>query len=46
MVVMDKKDYTDKVLSLLNGTNTYRTINKDLTTKLKTRFISLLKDFK
>ena len=36
MVVMNKHDYTDKALNLLSNTDTYRTINKDPTTKLRT----------
>ena len=35
MVVMDKQDHTDKVLTLLTDTNTYRIINKDPTTRVK-----------
>ena len=46
LVVMDKQDYMDKALSLLTDTNTYRTINKDPTTKLKNQLICTLKDIK
>ena len=46
MVVMDKQDYTDKALLLLTDTNTYRTINKKPTTKLKNQLINTLKDIK
>ena len=46
MVVMDKQDYTDKALSLLTDTNTYRTINKDPATKLRNQIINTLKDIK
>ena len=35
MVVMNREDYTDKALSLLADPNTYKTITKDPTTKLK-----------
>ena len=34
MEVMDKQDYTDKALSLLADTNTYRILSKDPTNKL------------
>ena len=46
MVVMEKQDYMDKTLSLISDTNTYRTINKDLTTKLRNQLINTLKDIK
>ena len=42
MVIMDKKEYTDKAIGLLSDTNTYRTIPKDPTNKL----IGILKDIK
>ena len=42
MLVMDKQDYTDKALSSLADTSTYRIINKGPTTKL----IQTLKDIK
>ena len=35
MVIMDKKDYTEKALSLLADSNTYRIIPKDPTNQLK-----------
>ena len=40
VVVRDKLDYADKALSLLAVTSTYRIINKDPTTKLKTCFLN------
>ena len=46
MVIMDKKDYTDKALSLLADSNTYSTIPKDPTNKLKNKLIGILKDIK
>ena len=46
MVIMDKKDYTDKALSLLTDSNTYRTISKDPANKLKKKVIGALKDIK
>ena len=46
MVVMDKEDYTDKALSLLSDTSTYRNINKDPTTKLKKKLTQTLRDIK
>ena len=46
MLVMDKQDYMDKALNLLSDTNTYRTINKDPTTKLRNQLINYLKAIK
>ena len=46
MVIMDKQQYTDMATVLLNDTNTYRTIPKDPTTKLKNKLIGKLKDIK
>ena len=46
MVVMDKKDYTEKALSLLTDTSTYRIINKDPTNKLKNKLTQTLRDTK
>ena len=46
MVIMDKKEYTDKAIGLLSDTNTYRTISKDPTNKLKNKIIGILKDIK
>ena len=46
MVVMDKQDYTDKALSPLTDTNTYRTINKDPTIKLTNQLINTFKNIK
>ena len=42
-VIMDQKD---KALSLLGDPNTYRTIPKDPTNKLKNKLIGILKDIK
>ena len=44
IITMDKKDYTDKALSLLGDSNTYRTIPKDPTNKLKNKLIGILKE--
>ena len=46
MVVMDKQDYTDKALSLLIDTRTYKPIHKDPTTRLRNSLITKLKDTK
>ena len=46
MVVIDKVDYTDKALSLLTDTSTYRNNNKDPTIKLKNKLTQTLKDIK
>ena len=46
MVVTDREDYTDKALSLLAGTNTYKTITNDPTTKLKNNLSISLRDIK
>ena len=46
MEVMDKQYCKDKALSLLPDTNTYRTINKDPTTRLRNHLIDTLKDIK
>ena len=46
MVIMDKKDYTDKACCLLGDSSTYRIIPKDPTYKLKNKLIGLLKDIK
>ena len=46
MVIMDKQEYTDKAIGLLSDTNTYRTILKDPTNKLKNKLICILKDIK
>ena len=40
MVIMDKKDYMEKALSLLADSNTYRTIPYDPTNKLKNKLIA------
>ena len=46
MLVMDKKDYTDKALTLLTDANIHKTINKDPTSRLRNRLISTLKNIK
>ena len=46
MVVMDRQDCKDKALSLFADANTYRTINKDPTTKLSNQLINTLKYIK
>ena len=46
MVIMDKQQYTDKATALLKDTNTYRTIPKDPTNKLKNKLIGTLRDIK
>ena len=46
MVIMDKKEYIDKAIGLHSDTNTYRTIPKDPTNKLKNKLIGILKDIK
>ena len=46
MVIMDQEDYTNKTLTLLQDTNTYKVLPKDPTSQLKNKLISLLKDIK
>ena len=46
MVIMDKKDYTDKAFGLLGDSSTYRTISKDPTNKFKNKLIGILNDIK
>ena len=46
MVVTDKQDYTDKPLTLLTDTSTYRIINKDPTTRLKNKLTNTLRVIK
>ena len=46
MVIMDQKDYTNKALTLLQDTNTYKVLPRDPTSQLKNKLISLLKDIK
>ena len=46
MVVMDREDYTGKAQSLLADTNTYKTITKNPTKKLKNKLSQTLKDIK
>ena len=44
MVIMDKQQYMDKATAVLQDTNTYRTIPKDPTNKLKNKLIGILRD--
>ena len=46
MVFMDKPDYINKALTLLDDTNTYRFLNKDPTTKIKNMLLQTPKDIK
>ena len=46
MVIVDKKDYMDKAISLLGDSSTYRTVPKDPTNKFKNKLIGILKDIK
>ena len=46
MVVMDRKDIMDNAQSLLADTNTYKTITKDPTNKLKNKLSHTLRDIK
>ena len=46
VVIMDKKEYMDKAIGLLSDTNTYSTISKDPTNKLKNKLIGILEDIK
>ena len=46
MVVMDRDNYIDKAISLLADTNTYKTITKGSTTKLKNKLSQTLRDIK
>ena len=46
IITMDKKDYIYKALSLLADTNTYKTISRDPTNKLKIKPTDRLKDIK
>ena len=46
MVIMDQEDYTNKALTLLKDTNTYKVLKKDPTSQLKNKLISILKDIK
>ena len=46
VVVMDKQDSTDKALTLLTDTSTYRIINKDSTTRLKNKHTNTLREIK
>ena len=44
--IMDRSDYIKKAKELLDGTNTYRTIQSDPTNKVKNRLISMLRKIK
>ena len=46
MVIMDRQQYMDKATTLLQDTNTCRTIPKDPTNKLKNKLIGILRDIK
>ena len=46
MVIMDQEDYTNKALTLLQDTNTYKVLKKDPTNQIKNKLISILKDIK
>ena len=46
MVIMDQEDYTNKALTLLQDTNTYKVFPKDPTSQPKNKLFSLLKDIK
>ena len=46
MVIMDQQDYTNKAQALLQDTNKYKVLLKDLTSQLKNKLITLLKDIK
>ena len=46
MVIMDQEEYTNKALTLLEDTNTYKVLKKDPTSQLKNKLITILKDIK
>ena len=46
MVIMNKQQYMDKATALLQDNNTYRTIPKDPTKKLRNKLIGILRDIK
>ena len=46
MVIMEQEEYTNKALTLLQDTNTYKLLKKDPTSQLKNKLISILKDIK
>ena len=46
MVDIDREDYTDKAQSLLADSNTYKTITKEPTNKLKNELSQTLRDIK
>ena len=43
---MDQQHYNNKAWALLQDTNTYKVLHKDLTPQLKNKFITLLKNTK
>ena len=45
-VVLNTKDYKDKVMKLLKDTNTYEVLKKDPTNLFKTRLINILREWK
>ena len=46
LVVMDRSDYIKKAKELLEDTNTYRTIQIDPTSRLKTKLVNILRRIK
>ena len=46
IVIMDKQQYMEKATALLQVTNTYGTIPKDPTNKLRNKLICILRDIK
>ena len=46
LVVMDKKDYTQKMKELLDDNNTYRPLKMDPTNRQKNRLINILRSIK
>ena len=46
MVIMDQEECTNKALTLLQDTNTYKVLKKDPTSQLKNKLITILKDIK
>ena len=46
LVVMDTVDYIKKAKELLEDTNTYRTIQTDLTSRLKNKLVNMLRKIK
>ena len=46
MVIMDKEEYTNKALTVLQYSNTYKVLKKDPTSQLKNKLITILRDIK